>query len=97
MRYLILLAVLAFSCAAPETTEPDLRQLEHSIEGLLAQFNGDAGVYIKHLPTGHEIAINADTVFPTASMVKVPILAALFDRIENGDLEYREKFYFDGQ
>lgn len=97
MRYLILLTFLAFSCAAPGTPEPDLRQLEYSLEGLVTQFNGDAGVYIKHLPTGNEIAINADTVFPTASMVKVPILAALFDRIGNGDLEYREKFYFDGQ
>ena len=45
-------------------------QIEESIKG----FNGDIGIYVKNLRTGKIIAINADTIFPTASIVKVPIL-----------------------
>jgi len=40
------------------------------------------------LSNGQEIALNADSLFPTASMVKIPILLVLFDRIQSGDLAY---------
>jgi beta-lactamase class A len=46
---------------------------------------------VRHLPSGAAVAINADSVFPTASMIKVPILLTLFEQVERGrfDLEAR--------
>lgn len=61
--------------------------LQREIERLVRGFGGDVGVYVRHLPTGRTAAVNADSVFPTASLVKVPILAAMFDAIERGELE----------
>lgn len=55
---------------------------------MVSSFRGDVGIYVRHLPTGCEISINADSLFPTASMVKVPIMLSLFDRIDQGDLDY---------
>lgn len=49
-------------------------------------FDGVVGVYVRHLPTGRTASLRPDELFPTASMIKVPILVATFDRIEAGDL-----------
>ena len=49
---------------------------------------------MKHLKTGKEAAINADSIFPTASIVKVPILVKIFDKIEEGELSYRDSLVY---
>ncbi|MCH5685364.1 class A beta-lactamase-related serine hydrolase [Niabella sp. W65] len=41
------------------------------------------------------VAINADTVFPTASIVKVPILVGVFDKISRGELKLSQEFIYD--
>jgi beta-lactamase class A len=41
---------------------------------------------VRHLSTGATVAIDADTVFPTASLIKVPILLALYDQVQQGRL-----------
>lgn len=69
--------------------------LERRIENRLAGFRGDVGVYVRHIPSGREAAVNADGVFPTASMIKVPILVTLFDAIENGRLDPNEKLVYE--
>ncbi|RYZ46388.1 MAG: serine hydrolase, partial [Chitinophagaceae bacterium] len=74
------------------------RQVEEAIKG----FNGDIGVYIKNLENGKIVAVNADTVFPTASMVKVPILVGVMHKVERGELTldsnlvYRDSLLYAG-
>ncbi len=88
-RILILGSLLVgfLSCVSTRTA-PGSKILEQDLKQLTANFHGEVGVYAKNLSTGQEINIQADSLFPTASMVKVPILLALFDRIEGGDLDY---------
>ena len=78
--------------AWPETeTETDptrldsvlLRRLEHRVEG----FRGEVGIFVHHLVSGRQAAINGDRVFPTASMIKVPILVTLYDAIDRGEID----------
>ncbi len=87
---ILILAALHPACAmrgrAAETEDAALRS---RIEKALAGFRGDVGVYVRHLRTGRSVSIRADELFPTASMIKVPIMAALFDRIERGEIDYR--------
>lgn len=64
------------------------KKLQKKIEEAIVGFNGDIGIYIKHLRTGKTVAINADSIFPTASIVKVPILIGVMDKIEKGELKY---------
>jgi beta-lactamase class A len=54
-------------------------------------FRGEVGIYVKNLRTGATAEINADTVFPTASMIKVPILLALYDQVERGKLDLEKR------
>ncbi|KAA3656334.1 MAG: serine hydrolase [Calditrichaeota bacterium] len=60
----------------------------------IKDFEGDVGIYVYHIPSGREAAINADSLFPTASMIKVPILLQLFDRLEKGELSYRDEVVY---
>ena len=64
------------------------KKLQSRIEETIIGFNGDIGIYIKDLHTGKTVLINADTIFPTASIVKVPILIGVMDKIQRGELAY---------
>jgi len=67
------------------------KKLEATVSKLIEGFNGQIGVYVKSLKTGRTISINGDTVFPTASIVKVPILIGIMDRINKNELNYHQK------
>lgn len=70
------------------------KKLQEKIANLLQGFNGDVGVYVKNLSTQKIVAINADTVFPTASMVKVPILIGIEDKIQKKQLTYHQSLIY---
>ncbi|HEY5774057.1 MAG TPA: serine hydrolase [Chitinophagaceae bacterium] len=84
----IIFIVLCLHCTcflfAQKTDKKLQAKLEESIKG----FNGDIGIYVKDLRTGKTVSINADTIFPTASIVKVPILIGVMDKIQKGELGY---------
>jgi beta-lactamase class A len=89
IRYLLiylLLPTLAFS-------QSD-RKLERGLREIITGFQGDVGIYVRNLKTGRYVAINADTIFPTASIVKVPILVGVFDKIEKGELQYHQPLLY---
>jgi beta-lactamase class A len=69
-------------------------RLQHQLDSLTAGFHGAVGIYVRHLPSGRSAAINADSVFPTASMIKVPILIAVFDAMDRGRLDFRQKLIY---
>ncbi len=64
------------------------KKLQAKIEDVIKGFNGDIGIYVKDLNNGKIVSINADTIFPTASIVKVPILIGVIDKIQRGELAY---------
>ncbi len=66
------------------------RTLQRELETLTRDFHGDVGVYVHNLRTGASAAIRADEAFPTASMIKVPIMIAVFDRIERGEIAFTD-------
>jgi beta-lactamase class A len=68
--------------------------LQARLESLARGFGGDVGIYVRHLRTGAVAEIRADEVYPTASLVKVPILLTLFDQVERGvlDMDARLKY-----
>jgi beta-lactamase class A len=72
--------------SAPSPPERTDAALTARLDSLIHGFRGDVGIYVRHLPTGATVAINADTVFPTASMIKVPILLTLYEQVQQGRL-----------
>ncbi|RFM33022.1 serine hydrolase [Chitinophaga silvisoli] len=70
------------------------QQLEKGLRNVISGFRGDVGIYVRNLKTGHYAEINADSVFPTASIVKIPILIGVFDKIEKGELQYHQPLVY---
>lgn len=68
--------------------------LKTKLETTLKGFKGDVGVYVKNLKTNKFVAINADTIFPTASMVKIPIMIGTFDKILKGEIKYDQELTY---
>lgn len=91
MRYacslLLVLSSLSLLHAGSPPPKAD-KVLEKKLVPLIREFHGVAGVYVHHLKRGTAAAVNADTLFPTASMIKVPIMCGLFDRIIRDELKY---------
>lgn len=87
---LALLLALATPLAAqsPWPTVKRDQKLEAQLHALADKVEGDVGIYVRHLKSGKGAIIRADELFPTASMIKVPILATLFDRINQGTLRF---------
>lgn len=70
------------------------KTLQNKITKLVEGFNGEVGVYVYDL-TGNKIAtVNADTIYPTASMVKIPILIGVMHKINEGKLSYHQQMTY---
>lgn len=76
-------------------TTPGPTGLQSQIEERISRFDGIVGVYYHHLESGSEISIRADEIFPTASLVKIPILFALMDKVASGELDWHGKKTYD--
>lgn len=79
-------------------------KLEKKIISSIEGFHGDVGVYIYSFSNNKIVEINADSIFPTASMVKIPILIGVMHKINNGELSYHQSmtytdslFYSEGE
>jgi len=83
-KFIWLLLIIPFFAAAQKKD----RRLESKIHGAVNGYKGEIGLYIKNLRTGKTVSLNADTIFPTASIVKVPILVGIMDKMERKELNY---------
>jgi beta-lactamase class A len=87
LRYFAL--IFLFASFSARAQKADLH-LQKKIEQLLAGFNGEVGVYVHDLEKNRIAAVNADTLFPTASVIKIPILAGIMSRIQRRELDYHQ-------
>lgn len=90
----ILFLLAAFIAGLNLSAQKIDKKLQKQVEELLKGFSGDVGVYIKNLKNGKTVAINADTVFPTASMVKIPILTGVMEKMNRGELGYHQSLTY---
>ena len=61
-------------------------ELVNGLHKASSDYRGRVGIYIKDLETGKAWEYNADRKFPSASLIKVPIMAAVFERIRAGTI-----------
>jgi beta-lactamase class A len=98
---LALVTLFASPVWAQRSTHRDAK-LEQQLSTLAQDVRGDVGIYVHNLKTGVTAELNADSVFPTASMIKVPILVALYDQIIKGRVDihqrlvYTDSLYYPG-
>ena len=92
MKKLMAIQFLFFSLfAIAQKTD---KTLEKEILSLVNGFQGTVGIYVHGLKKDRIASYNADSVFPTASIVKIPIMIGIMDRIQNKELEYHQPMIY---
>lgn len=65
----------------------DAAAIEARIAAIAGEIAGVLGVYARDLRSGVEVRYNADTPFPTASVMKIPIIYELYRQVEAGQVD----------
>jgi beta-lactamase class A len=89
-----LLAFIFVVALVPAQAQKVNKKLQQQLDIITAGFKGEVGIYVKDLQTGKMASINADSIFPTASMVKVPILIGIMDKLNKGELKYHQELTY---
>jgi beta-lactamase class A len=89
--FILIYCCLLFTAAGAQRQD---KKLQKKISALIQGFHGDIGVYIKNRKNNRIVSINADTVFPTASMVKLPILVGIMHKLNSGELDYHQSLRY---
>jgi beta-lactamase class A len=93
-KSIVLFVTLLFLVYTADSQTRTDERLTKELHKLMKDFKGDAGIYVQNLRTGKVASINADTIFPTASMIKVPIMCGVFDKIEKKELIYHQNLTY---
>ena len=91
----LLAQLCAWGCAGGQATgqttpmayaRADTARLHRTLDSLAAAHRGIVGYTVHNVDTGERLARRGDETFPTASLIKVPILVTVFDLVEQGQL-----------
>lgn len=91
----LLLLFAASSLAQQPPPQKELllwQKLESAVHEEDRHLDGVMGVMITDLSNGHSFALNADEVFPTASSIKIAILAELYRQVQQGKLKLTDMY-----
>lgn len=100
MRQFLFLLLLVTCIAQAQTPGPAISQkqrgmslkLEETIKDVDRRLDGYMGVAILDLTSGETIFYHADDVYPTASSIKVAVLAELYRQTEKGTLKLEDVY-----
>jgi beta-lactamase class A len=100
LRRLVMLCVLAFAFTASLAAQGPVpakerilwQKLDATVRNIDQHLDGVLGVHILDLTTGHSLSLNADEVFPTASSIKIAILAEFYRQVQQGKLKFTDLY-----
>lgn len=72
-------------------TRTDTVALRRVLDSLATSHRGTVGYAVHNLETGERLSHRGDEPFPTASLIKVPILVTVFQLVERGRLRLDDK------
>lgn len=78
--------VTAAGCVHAQTgvapVRADTAKLDRTLDSLATAHRGVVGYSIHNIDTGERLSLRGDETFPTASLIKVPVLVTLYDMAE---------------
>jgi beta-lactamase class A len=79
--------IIALSMPAADPAPPGIGR---RLEALAADHKGKVAIAVKHLGSGETWALNADDVMPTASLIKLPIMAEVYFQSKAGKVKLED-------
>jgi beta-lactamase class A len=98
ISWLLLFSVfilLPSACAQERASRKELvlwQKLESSIHNEDQHLDGVLAVAVLDLSNQHTLLLNADEIFPTASTIKIAILAELYHQVQQGKLKLADTY-----
>jgi len=86
-----LLTALLIAAPPAAGAQGNASALQRSLDSLAGGFRGVVGYSIHNLDAGTRLSLRGDEPFPTASLVKVPVLITLFELVERGMIGLDDK------
>ncbi len=83
--FLLILSIF-ISCAKQNISLITQENFEQALQSLSLEYGGTIGIAAKNFKTGETISVNADSLFPTASVIKLPILVEFFHKVKYENL-----------
>lgn len=84
-----LMFLVSGCCTTQRMSQDRASSLRGELNEAIEKFDGEVGVYFRKLDDTCEIAIRAEELFPTASLIKVPMTMALLAQVEAGLLDWK--------
>ncbi len=87
MKYLVCAFILVTVMLTTVIAQSNHNALLTEIQRLEREYGGHLGVMAKNLRTGEVVQYNAAERFPTASLIKLPIMAGYYQMVKAGTLD----------
>lgn len=81
----------AESTAGTRPAAADTVALRRALERVTAGYRGVVGISMRNLASGETLSLRGHETFPTASLIKVPILVTLLDEVHQGRMALDER------
>ncbi len=86
------LLLLFVNTAQAQKTDKDLQK---QIDDLVKGFHGTVGIFVHDMKKDRIAGFNADTLFPTASIVKIPIMIGIMSKIQAKELDFHQVMIYE--
>jgi beta-lactamase class A len=83
---LLLAGIPGRAFAQSEFARADTAQLRKTLEGIAGAHHGIVGYMVHNIDTGERLSRRGDETFPTASLIKVPVMVTVYDLVAKGRL-----------
>jgi len=87
MKYFCFSFLLLTLMITPTYAQPEHNALLAELQRLEREYGGHLGVMAKNLRTGEVVQYNAAERFPTASLIKLPVMVAYYQMVREGALD----------
>ncbi|HJU89983.1 MAG TPA: serine hydrolase [Gemmatimonadaceae bacterium] len=84
-------AVTPSPAAAPTAARADIARLRHALDSIASAHQGVVGYSVRNLESGERLERRGDETFPTASLIKVPVLVTVYDLVAKGELSLDDR------
>ncbi len=75
----------------PAVARADTAALHRTLDSLAATHRGVLGYSVRNADTGERLELRGDEPFPTASLIKVPVLVTLYDLVQKGEISLDDR------
>ena len=83
-------AAWAQTAGARNAAQVDTAALRNTLDSIASSHRGVLGYSVLDLETGVHLSHRGDETFPTASLIKIPILVTVYDLVEKGEMSFAD-------